>query len=1022
MFMFINDIKKVFSKVSSSPDFQSQFLIAAMNGDLETVKKLFETKSIDPNKKMGAQSVFPLYMAAQNGHLNVVNYLLSINVNVNLTVSHHQMTALHIALWNSHTEIAKAILAKGGVHLNAQAVDGYTALHCAAKRGFPASVKLLLTLNADTAIKDDGGQTALDRAVLKNHLDIASLLDGAEQTVHTALLQRMKVLGFKLDPEGLCFGFSQSAKICALSSEEALNIFYRTIASIKDFRASELLQIQEFHDQLLTQAEIETCQAFGIRSVKSLDETQLSLFRKTTIEKLTSLRQHFTKEEEAQEVLYSDMMALFNAIELEHQGSDKHAHLLEKHSLCLLKNNKQFKIRKPHQSEVLMVLGKQGSIRYKILLSDGTIKEFQIMYKELSRAFGNKYPEFSDALNSRREENLRPFAKKIIEIISSKSHGLEGRHFTQDENPSWVTPLVQPQAFEKKGGEVKLAEFIGAYKKEEIPIFFASLRNRLLENNNLTEKVALDLHCAFHTISLTFDPANDCWEIFSINDLSSQPKEIKREMIPGSVDIAERVQKGFATEPGNMILEVNVSSTRNNLRLVKPAIAAWLKDLEPLHAITAERVNLTNSSQESWLYTACKTGKVKLVSELLAAGASIQSIGSGERIKNPLFEAAEHGYLSIVNMLLSQPGVIPNEKGKKGATALHQAAFGGHVEVVKRLLEAKWDPNSTNDLGATPLLSAMQAGQSEVVKLLLQMDNITLRGSDIGGVSLLSAAADYGHLEALQILLKEKSQELDPNEQDAEGQTALQRATAHGHLGVVQAFLSAPFQTKIDVNCQTQDTPSALYWAAQAGRVEIAQALIEAKADVNAAYQARTPAVIAAQKGHAGIINVLAEVKADFEKPDAQGWTPLLLATFFGHTQTVQAFTEAKVNLNCQINGATPVSVAVEQEHIPILKVLIEAKADLNTTDFKGKSPLHLAIIKANSQNLSGLGLFRPVPLAYESIDLLLKAGARADIRDNSGKLPIEYANEAVKQYIQKMTPQDIPGCEQFSNLSVSTC
>lgn len=235
-------------------------------------------------------------MAAQNGHLDVVNYLLSMNADVNL-VPCNQMTPLHIALWNSYTDVAKAILTKGGVDLNVKAVKGYTSLHCAAIKGCREIVSLLLAMHADTALKDEGGQTALDRAVLANHLDLALDLDGSEQSVHTALLQRMKILSFKLDSEGLCFGFSQSAKICALSSDEALNTFYSTIASIKGLRASEILALQKFHEQLLLRAEMETCQDFGIQSIKSLDEMELSLFRKTSTEKVKSLRQQLTKQQ-----------------------------------------------------------------------------------------------------------------------------------------------------------------------------------------------------------------------------------------------------------------------------------------------------------------------------------------------------------------------------------------------------------------------------------------------------------------------------------------------------------------------------------------------------------------------------------------------------------------------------------------------------------------------------------------------------------------------------------------------------
>lgn len=629
---------------------------------------------------------------------------------------------------------------------------------------------------------------------------------------------------------------------------------------------------------------------------------------------------------------------------------------------------------------------------------------------------GNRYQDLADALNSRKEEKLTPYINQIIGIISEKGHGLKGgKRFSQDENPSWVTPLVQPQALEKKHGEAKLAEFIGAYKKEEIPIVFSSLRKRLLENNNLNERVVLDLHCAFHTISLAFNPVNDGWEIFSINDLSPQPMEIKREIIHGQVDISDRIQKGFAAEPGNMVLEIDVSSTKSVLKLAKPSINAWLKDLDPLHAITAERANLTNSSQESWLYTASKAGNEKLVSDLLAAGATIQSKISHKNIKNPLYEAAERGYSTVVDMLLSQPGIIPNEKIKKGSTALHIAASFGHTDIVQKLLQAHWDPNLTNDEGATPILAAMQNGHYKVVKLLLQIENLDLRSSNTG-ITLLSAAADYGHLEALQILLKKKSLIMDPNEKDSAGQTALQSATFHEHLGIVNALLSTSFKTKIDVNFKTEEISSALYWAAEKGNRDIAHALIEAKADVDATYQGRTPASIAARKGHAAIIDLLAEEKADFNIVDAAGWTPALLATFSGHSNVLETLAKFKVNLDCQVNGITLASMAVQKEYVPIVKILIAVKADLNRVDAAGRTPLHWAILAANDQNLVSNTFFKSTPKSYELVQLLLAAGVRLDIRDEEGKVPLDYANDAVKQYIRKMLSPEPPKQHEYES------
>jgi FOG: Ankyrin repeat len=56
-------------------------------------------------------------------------------------------------------------------------------------------------------------------------------------------------------------------------------------------------------------------------------------------------------------------------------------------------------------------------------------------------------------------------------------------------------------------------------------------------------------------------------------------------------------------------------------------------------------------------------------------------------------------------------------------------------------------------------------------------------------------------------------------------------ASLQGHLEIVQALLAA----KADVNAKVNDGPSALLMASQQGHVEVVRTLLAANADVNAA-------------------------------------------------------------------------------------------------------------------------------------------------------------------------------------------
>jgi len=77
------------------------------------------------------------------------------------------------------------------------------------------------------------------------------------------------------------------------------------------------------------------------------------------------------------------------------------------------------------------------------------------------------------------------------------------------------------------------------------------------------------------------------------------------------------------------------------------------------------------------------------------------------------------GHLEVVKLLLEH-GADPNVKNRDGKTPLHNAASEGHLEVVKLLLERGADPNVKDDDGNTPLHNAAWRGHLEVVKLLLE--------------------------------------------------------------------------------------------------------------------------------------------------------------------------------------------------------------------------------------------------------------------------------------------------------------
>jgi len=78
--------------------------------------------------------------------------------------------------------------------------------------------------------------------------------------------------------------------------------------------------------------------------------------------------------------------------------------------------------------------------------------------------------------------------------------------------------------------------------------------------------------------------------------------------------------------------------------------------------------------------------------------------------ETPIHYAARRGELESVNALLASQSVVNGLAGmgtyRMRKNPLHMAAGGGHVEVIKRLIECKADPGTRDTYGLSPVLYA----------------------------------------------------------------------------------------------------------------------------------------------------------------------------------------------------------------------------------------------------------------------------------------------------------------------------
>ncbi|XP_049829204.1 ankyrin-3-like [Schistocerca gregaria] len=210
---------------------------------------------------------------------------------------------------------------------------------------------------------------------------------------------------------------------------------------------------------------------------------------------------------------------------------------------------------------------------------------------------------------------------------------------------------------------------------------------------------------------------------------------------------------------------------------------------------------------------------------------------SGEGKRWRLINAAKKGYVKEIQRLL-EIGADVGARDWLGITALHFAAYGGHVEAVKYLVESGAQVDTlTTFLQITPLHMASLSGHPAVVRALLA-SSADPRAMAEGGVTPLHLAAGSNDTEAVTALV-ESGVEVDARTRNTWLQvTPLHLASLKGSAAVVRLLVAS----SANPNVRAEGGLTPLHLAALGGQRDAAAALLEAGASRRARTDdGRTP-------------------------------------------------------------------------------------------------------------------------------------------------------------------------------------
>jgi ankyrin repeat protein len=269
----------------------------------------------------------------------------------------------------------------------------------------------------------------------------------------------------------------------------------------------------------------------------------------------------------------------------------------------------------------------------------------------------------------------------------------------------------------------------------------------------------------------------------------------------------------------------------------------------------------------------------------------------------------------------------------------------------------------------------------------------------------LADAAEKGDMATVRLLL---GQQADPDEAQADGDTALHWAVQHNDYAMAELLL----QKGADPDLRNRVEAPPMLMAAINGDVPMLQLLLAVGADANqrVSVTGDTPLMLAARTGIPDAVQILLDHGAAIDAREDWGHTtPLMWAVAENHADVAELLIRQGADIEARsayippdtgrgFEGAvprqrrdeevgpvifasgefTPLHLAARDDRFAALKVLLQAGADVNAIAADGKNALGIAIFNGN----------------YAIADYLIDAGSDVNQSDAQRFSPLFWAVE----------------------------
>jgi uncharacterized protein len=451
--------------------------------------------------------------------------------------------------------------------------------------------------------------------------------------------------------------------------------------------------------------------------------------------------------------------------------------------------------------------------------------------------------------------------------------------------------------------------------------------------------------------------------------------------------------------------------------------AARTGDAKAVAALLQQKadVNAPAIDGTTALHWAVRADDLTTVDTLIRAGAQVKT--ASRHGVTPLYIAADQGNAAMIRRLITA-GADANGTDISGETVLMAAVRSGSGDAVRALLDAGALVNTAEpQVGHTALMWAVREDRPELVRLLLargaSLELKTRTGAKPavrppgagggshgvgivrggvppqgeqpaapGGMTALSFAAREGRLDAARLLVDAGA---DVNAREANGISPLVMAITNRHTPVAALLLArgadpnaadwwgrTPLWSAVDMRNLDLDSRTLENGVERGPVLDLIEALIAKGADVNARVKEFPP-----QRRFMMPLGSLAWV-------DFTGQTPFLRASLSADVPLMKLLLSKGADPNIPtFNGTTALMAAAGVNwvigqtysespamYLDAVKLCLELGGDVNAVNAMGLAAVHGAANRGSD----------------DIIELLVRSGARVDVKDKEGRTPMTWA------------------------------